>query len=121
MSNPSFSALIDQLPVAILLLDGKGTIIYAGGSLQRVIGYSSRELVGTKASRLMKTSPAAMVHWFRTVTSRPDATLSIPLRIKTGTGAAKLFHCTLRNLLHHDVTRGVLITIDPVEDPVSPE
>ena len=119
MSNPRLSTLVDLLPVAILLLDGEGTIIYAGGSLQSILGYSCRDLVGTKAGRLMKTSPAAMIHWFRSVTSRPDATLSIPLQINTAGGAAKLFHCTLRNLLHHETIGGVLITIDPVEDPLS--
>jgi PAS domain S-box-containing protein len=119
MSNPRLSTLVDHLPVAILLLDGEGTIIYAGGSLDPILGYSCRELVCTKVCRIMMTSPAAMIHWFRTVTSRPDATLSIPLRIKTGKGAVRLFHCTLRNLLHHEAISGVLLTIDPVEDPLS--
>jgi len=119
MSYSRLSALVEHLPVGILLLDSRGYIVYAGGMIQSILGYPHRELIGINVSRLMAASPAAMIHWYRTMIARRGLTLSMPLPMKPRQGAAKLLDCTLSNLLHLESVSGVLLTIGPVQDPIS--
>lgn len=50
--KPSLSVILETLSEVILLLDGKGIIRFAGGAVQKLIGYRPTQLVGQPATLL---------------------------------------------------------------------
>ena len=117
MNYSRLSALVDHLPVGVLLLDSRGYIVVANATIYSIFGYSQPELVGTNASRLMAASPAAMIHWYRAMIARRGLLLSTPLPMRARDGTVKMIDCTLSNLLDRESIAGVLFIIYPLKDP----
>jgi len=109
-SEERFRALVEHSSDAVSLLDAQATIVYAGPSTRRVLGYESEELIGTDAFRLVHPEdiPAARDTLSRIV-AEPGSTLNAEIRLLHRNRGWIWAECVGTNCLNNPQVRGVIV------------
>lgn len=113
MSHSRLTAILDHLPMAILLLDAGGTILFATQPLYTMLGFEGRQLIATDAFAHLP-GPSSLKHAYECYICRPGARTERILPIRRRNGTAFHANITLDNLLYVPSISAVLATVHPV-------
>lgn len=113
-SEARFRALIENSSDAIALLDREGTILYAGPSTRRILGYSEEEFVGKNAYALIH--PADLERTRKALDrlrGNPGGSVTSEYRFRHKDGTWRWVESVTTNLLHDP---GVLAVVNNYRD-----
>ncbi len=103
-------SIVDNSLDMIAILDEKGKYLFLSPSSERIIGYNSNELLGTKAfDRLHPDDVDAVLDLFEKGIKTPSRVDKAEYRIKHKDGSWRYLESIARNLLHHSSVHGVLV------------
>lgn len=104
-----FRSLIEHSFDAIVVYDQKGFVTYASPSVERVIGYTSDELIGTSGcSYAFSEDEPIALKLLNDALSRPNLRVSGEMRLAHKDGRIIWVETVLTNLLLDDDIRGVI-------------
>lgn len=99
-SEERFRTLIENSADAVALVDKNGKFTYVSSSVKRVLGYSSRELIGMRATDLFPTDQFdEMTKRFAKVATTPGLTETVEHLLVAKDGILRWIESTLTNLL----------------------
>ncbi len=112
-----FKAIIQNSYDVILVMDNLARITYASPSVQRALGYSPEELIGTRAFKLIVSDdmPRA-IEDFRWSQSVKDTLIPNTFRIKHQNGSILIFEGVGSNLLDNSAVKGFVMNIRDITD-----
>ncbi|MEP6491259.1 MAG: PAS domain S-box protein [bacterium] len=114
-----FRALTEQTSELNAILDADGTICYASPSIERVLGYSSDELVGTSPLELIHPDDAgAMRRVLVEVASNGAGSATALMRFEHADGGHRVLEASFTNLLQHHAVRGIVVSARDVTERV---
>jgi diguanylate cyclase (GGDEF)-like protein/PAS domain S-box-containing protein len=109
-SEEYFRSLIENALDTITILGADGTVLYESPSVERVLGYSPDEMVGTSVFEYVHPEDVERV---RGVFGRAGAgsglTSSLELRFRHRDGTWRILEAIGRNLLHEPAVGGVVV------------
>jgi two-component system cell cycle sensor histidine kinase/response regulator CckA len=112
-----FRALVDNAPDAVSVLGAEGEILYHSPALDRLIGYTPRELDGTLAFAYVHPADLPTVTAaFRGLLGTPRATARVEYRVRTRQGEWRIFESFAQNLLDEPAVRGVVVNSSDVTE-----
>jgi two-component system cell cycle sensor histidine kinase/response regulator CckA len=116
-SERRFRALVDNSPEAVSVLGAEGEITYQSAALERMMGYTAREMEGTLAfAYIHPTDLAPVTAAFRALLDRPRDTIRLDYRVRTRQGEWRVFESFAHNLLDEPGVRGVVVNSRDVTD-----
>jgi len=94
----------------VSVLDRDGNIVFAGPSVERLLGYRPEELMGSSIFSLIhpddvENARAALEFAF----SRPGVTGTVELRVRHADGSWRVHEADSYNLLEHPLVRGMVV------------
>ena len=98
-----FASLVQHASDLITVLDADGTVIYQSPSVERVLGYSAEDIVGTPFDTLLDRSHEARLPHLLTDRATLDPTRCAGLRLRAA--ASRWRHAALRDALHEPARR----------------
>ncbi len=108
-SENKFRSLIEHSFDAIIVYDQEGIVTYASPSVEGVIGYTPKELIGTSGCTYI--SPADSTDAFQLLEeslARPEVRVSGEMRLARKDGRVIWVESVLTNLIHDENVRGVI-------------
>ncbi len=109
-SEVRFRAMIEHSSDAIVLLNEEATILYAGASTRRVLGYEPEALLGTSGFGLVHPDDLdAARRVLAEVVRQPGSTLSVELRLRHKDGRWLWNECVTSNCLDNPHVRAVTV------------
>ncbi|MDQ4105043.1 MAG: diguanylate cyclase, partial [Actinomycetota bacterium] len=117
-SEARFRGVFDSSPVAIAISESNGRIVQANSSLEKILGYSSSELLGRELSTLFAPGDRRLVegHYRDLVTGQGSRfRVRVPLRLADGeTASVYLDASVLRDA--EQAPRCIVTVIDDITD-----
>jgi PAS domain S-box-containing protein len=108
-SEAGFRALVEHGADAVSLIDPQGTILYAGPSTERILGYANEEFVGHNAFEFVHPDDVEQTSAkLAGLVERPEATVSAEFRMRHKDGSWRWMEGTGRNLLHDPRVRAIV-------------
>ncbi|MBI4661442.1 MAG: PAS domain S-box protein [Verrucomicrobia bacterium] len=105
-----FRALIENSSDGIVLLNAEGTLLYASPSITRMLGYSSAEVVGTKAlTHVHEADLPSVAEQLESLLAKPGATVTAQFRRRHRNGAWLWFDAIGTNLLNEPSVHAVVV------------
>ena len=109
-SEERFRALIENAQDIIAVLNENALILYKSPSVERILGYSPDELVGTNAFDMVHPEDLAQTKAFFTrVLQQSDVALTFELRLRHKQGAWRDIEAVFDNHLQQTAIRGVVV------------
>lgn len=109
-SEEYFRVVTENALDVITILDSNGTIHYESQSVEQVLGYKQKELMGKSAFDLIHPDDLANVRdAFSQIIQKPGITLSAEFRCRHKDGSWRVLGVRGRNLLEDPVIRGIII------------
>ncbi len=103
-------SLIQNSTDVITILKQDGTILYQSPSIERLLGYTENELVGTNAFQLVHPDDLpAVIDAFQRVSNDPGEMLTTSYRIKHKDGGWRIFESTGSNQLRNPSILGIVV------------
>lgn len=116
-SEELFRALTEQTGELISILSSTGTFTYASPSFERILGWTSSELIGRPLASLVHPDDLASVrHVFAGVSGAAGASRPVTVRVRHKRGEWRVIEGSGTNLLHHPVVRGIISNARDVTD-----
>ncbi len=102
----------------VVVLDREGRFTYCRPCGQRILGFTSEEVIGRSAFSFIHAEDLqTIVRAFSTALSQPNVPVNIPeYRMLDTQGQWRYFEATTINLLDHPVVRGVVVVCRDVSD-----
>jgi len=108
---------VEESDEVVTIVDTDGTVTYASGSADRVLGYDPDALVGENLfDHLHPEGRADAMETFFTNMEDPDADLRMECRMQSGDGEWLNVESQCRNLLDDDAVGGMLLYLKDVTD-----
>lgn len=115
--NDFLRSLIQNSTDVITLLKEDGTIFFQSASVERLLGYTEDELLGTNVFRLVHPDDlTGVIDAFNRVTYNPEGLLTITSRIKHKDSGWRIFESTGSNQLGHPLIQGVVVNSRDITD-----
>jgi PAS domain S-box-containing protein len=112
-----FTSLIEGTYEFMLLLDPKGTVIFASPSIERVLGVQPRELVGVNShDGVHPDDEAGRLAAFDHALAKPGVPQQAVFRRQHEDGHWVYLAATFRNLLDDPVVRGVIVNVRDISE-----
>ncbi len=112
-----FRALIENSHDTIILISGKGKILYVSPSVKRNSGYGPEELVGHDQTDFIYPGDIAKVATeMGKILQNPQATTTIEFRYRHKNGAWRWLESTAMNMLHNQHVRCIVINARDVTE-----
>jgi PAS domain S-box-containing protein len=109
-SEEHFRLLIENALDIIMVLQEDCAVVYAGPSLKRVLGYTTREFVGRNLLDFVDTDGRDRVAGRLAQAGRiPGSTLSLEARMRHKDGGWRMIEMISRNLLHDGKFAGIVV------------
>lgn len=121
-SEEHFRLLIENALDLITVIKPDGTMDYVGPSVERLLGYSPEELIGTNLLDIIhpdeeETARAAMDF----AAGRPGVTGNIEVRVRHRDGSWRVHEASAYNLLDNPAVEGMVINSRDVTERISAE
>ena len=100
-SEKRYSALVESSPDIIYTLDPEGKFSFIGGAMEKLLGFSSEELVGKHFTSVVYPEDIEKAHWhLNEQKTREQPSKKFELRFKTKEGETKSFevYCMVMDL-----------------------
>ena len=108
---------VEEANDVVTIVDTDGTIEYASGSADRILGYDPDDLVGENLfDYLHPESREGAMETFFTGMGNPDADLRMECRMQSGDGEWRNVETQCRNLLDDDAVDGMLLYLKDVTE-----
>lgn len=109
-SEEHLQALVENSHEAIVVLKGDGTISYGTPSIERMLGYTSEDLLGTQGFGFADPHDMPKVmESFEHLMKNPSSIVHIELRIQHKDGSWRIVEAVARNLLENKAVGGIVI------------
>jgi PAS domain S-box-containing protein len=118
-SEARFRALIENAQDAIVVIDGRGAILYASPSIDRVAGYPSSELQGKSVIDLLDpTEAGGSLSLLSLAVANPGASLSKPkeIRFRHKDGSWRILEFVGRNFLDDPRIGGIVLNVRDITE-----
>jgi PAS domain S-box-containing protein len=116
-SEERFRKLVEKSSDAICLVDGEGSITYSSPSLNRVLGFSSDELLGTSGFALVHPDDLAAAHeYFGRVLAQPLEHLCFECRARHKDGGWRDLDVICTNHLNDSTVEAVVVNFRDVTE-----
>ena len=117
-----FRALFENVTDIVTILDGDGTIVYESPSVERVLGYTVAERVGSSSFDYIHVDDLDSVRDAFAATVRDvDDIQEVRFRFRHGDGSWRVLETTGRNLLNDPEISGIVATTRDVTERVTLE
>ena len=104
-----YEAFVGESSDIFTALDESGRIQYQSPSIERILGYGQRELVGTDAFDLIHPADRASVReQFQALVEQPGGTVPVEARFRTATGDWRWLEIQGRNQLENEAIEAVI-------------
>jgi len=109
LSERKFRSLIENAMDTVIVMDGKGDIVFASDSITRITGFATKEIFGHSANEYVHPDdiPAAQNH-FMSLAATPGKSAIVIQRILKTDGTYIWCECVVTNLLHDPAVRGMV-------------
>lgn len=105
-----FRSLIEYANDVITLLDARGMVRYESPAVEKVLGYTPEELLGTDAFALLHPDDAPRVRdAFALALRTPGVAITLEYRARHRDGSWRVLESVGRNLLHAPAVGGVVV------------
>ena len=105
-----FRALIDRSSDAICVLNGDGTLRYAGPSIQRLLGYKPEEHIGDNLLEYLHPDDApGVIVAFAQLLENPGSTMTIEVRVRHEDGSWRTMEAITNNLVNDPIVAGIVV------------
>ncbi|MBS1951387.1 MAG: PAS domain S-box protein [Cytophagales bacterium] len=102
--------LLENASEVITIYEQDRTIRYSSPSVERILGYSAKELQGSSdAGRIHPSSEQIFSDLFDAMTARPDEKVTVQLEYKSKDGNYVWLECTGTNLMSNRAIRGYVL------------
>ncbi len=109
-SEEHFRALVENSHEAIVVLKGDGTISFGTTAVERMLGYTSEDLLGTGGFGFAHPDDMPKVmESFTHLMENPSSVVHIELRIQHKDGSWRIVEAVARNLLENKAVEGIVI------------
>lgn len=109
-SMEHFRALIENAPDMVVLAGPDGTLKYASPSVERVHGYSSRDLIGANGLGMVHPDDVPRVRQaFAEVLENPGRSITMEAQVRQKDGAWRWVEFTGTSLLDHPAVEGLVV------------
>lgn len=116
-SEERFRSLVRNASDIILICDADGNIRYASPSIERVLGFSSDEIVGSVCFDLVHPDDQGLARQMqREVLSTPGATRALECRLLHRDHSWQHVEAIKTNLLHDESIRGLVINVRDISE-----
>src|SRR4051794_6040057 len=106
------AALVQRLPDAVIAMDANGTIVWAGGEAELLLGHRADELVGRNAVDLIDPVDAQIAAAaLQRTRDATGATQPWPFRLLDGEGASSWMEMAPTNLIDDPEVGAIVVTI----------
>jgi diguanylate cyclase (GGDEF)-like protein/PAS domain S-box-containing protein len=114
-----FRSLVQNVSDIITVYDAGGTVRYISSAVERVLGYTPEESIGTQSSAVMHPDDArAMVGFLTRAGASPGGHLPVQVRLQHKDGSWRHLEAIAHNLLHDPNVAGVVVTSRDVTERV---
>jgi PAS domain S-box-containing protein len=105
-SHRRVQKLMEHAPHMVWLIDERGTILYATGAIQELLGYTLDEVVGQPSIDLVHKDGMAdaRVHRPRVASAAPGEPFCFELQLRHRDGSPRWVECTLTNRSASDIS-----------------
>lgn len=112
-----FRMLADRSIHPIVLKDEKGVILYASNSIDNVLHYRSKELIGKRLEAYIHPDDQARhKKFYQTVVKHPGEQMFIEMRMIQRDGTVVWLRNDTRNMLHDDVIEAVVASFQDITE-----
>lgn len=112
-----FKALVEHSSDVIAILDRPGHIRYLSPSTERLLGYKSASLIGTRIFDLVHPNDLpTLAECFLNTLTHVETTTPLEFRFKHGGGPWRVLTGTIKNLLHEPAVAGILINVHDITE-----
>ncbi len=109
-SEEHFRLLIENALDIVMVLKDDCTVVYAGPSLRRILGYTTREFVDRSFLDFVETNDREKVRERIMQAARiPGSTVSLEARVRDKNGHWRTIEMISRNLLHDSKVVGIVV------------
>ncbi len=103
-------SLIQNSTDVITILKEDGTVLFQSPSIERLLGYTGKELIGTDAFELVHPDDLpGVLEAFNRVINNPEVLLTITYRVKHKDGGWRIFESTGSNQMGNPSIKGVVV------------
>lgn len=116
-SEERFRSLVRYASDIIVILDGDGEILYESPAVERVLGFTVEERVGTNAfDYLHPEDREPVARRFAELARQPGRRISAEYRVRDKGGDWRFFEAVGVNLLRDPVIRGIVVNLRDVTE-----
>src|SRR5260221_2141511 len=116
-SQNTFRAMVEKSAECILLMRPDRSIIYASPSVERVLGFTPRELVEQPMTDLVHPDYAQhSIDGWTQLLQEPDHVASAELKVGHKDGSWRWIESTMRNLLHEPGVQAVVVNFRDITE-----
>jgi PAS domain S-box-containing protein len=116
-SEEHFRRLTEMASDLVMVVDAETMISYASPSVERILGYPPRELLGTRALDLVHPDDLALGHRkLEEMASAPDTATAIEIRLRHRDGGYRVLESLARTLSPLTIADGLVINARDVTE-----
>ena len=116
-SEARFGSLVQHSSDLITVLDATGLVVYQSPSIERVLGYSADELVGTRFERLLQPGEEGRLpHVLADPTAHATGTEALECSLRHKDGEVRQFEVLYTDLLDDENVHGVVLNSRDVSE-----
>ena len=109
-SEQRFRSLVQHASDIITVVDEAGVITYLSPSVERILGYTPDELLGSRSLERIHPEDAALVRaFFAELLATPGVNPSMEIRLRHRDGSWRYMEATGNNLLADPSVRGIVV------------
>ena len=116
-SEARFGSLVQHSSDLITVLDATGLVVYQSPSIERVLGYSADELIGTRFERLLQPGEEGRLpHVLADPTAHAAGTEALACSLRHRDGEVRQFEVLYTDLLDDENVHGVVLNSRDVSE-----
>jgi two-component system sensor histidine kinase BarA len=116
-SEERFRVLIENSSDIIVVVDAKGTVVYASPSIEPVLGYKPAEVVGRNTSELIVPADLSRaIRDFGQAIVTKDVVIPNAFRVRHKNGSERILEGVGKNLLDHPGVAGFIMNVRDVTE-----
>ncbi len=121
-AEKKFKSLIENNSDVIALLDAKGYIMYESPSIERVMGFTPEELIGSHSFDLLHPEETEYVRdLLQEILSVPGKHLQVVIRARHKNGSWKWLEVDIQNRLEDEAVNAVVLNYRDVTERIASE
>ncbi len=112
-----FQALVENSSDVVLVVDDEGSVSFVSPTVQRLLGRDESQVLGTQVSSLLcEEDQAQMERLLMSPRTAREASRSIQVRLRDGSGKLRWFELEARNLQDEQEICGIVVTARDIDD-----